>query len=347
MKMKSNLSAFLLLFLLLVGQSLCAKAGFPPLKNSMLKWLKRGKKPPKPEWDSEIYEFLRQKSSPPQQNQPTKGLSRIKDYFSNFGYLQSSGPFDDYWDLQTVSAIKTFQRSFHLQVTGTVNNQTIQLISRPRCAVPDMDFNYNFTDNVSWPKAGPQWFQKRNLTYGFLPASEIPANATKVFRDAFARWVNATGFFNLTETTYDDADIKVGFYTFTEGVDDDLFGLSFIREKPPSNKKTAEIRLNGNMYWALPSENDSLSWEDGILDLESVAIHEIGHLLGLDHSFMNESVMYPYVLSSQQRKIELSNSDKNNILQQHSGAKSGYCGSWEVLVITTLSLGFGYMVLLA
>ncbi|KAK7367945.1 hypothetical protein VNO80_09965 [Phaseolus coccineus] len=343
--MKPNLSAFLLLFLLLLDQSLCAKAGFSSFKNSLVKWV-NGKKPPKPEWDNEIYDFLRQKFSPPQQNQPMKGLSRIKDYFSNFGYLQSSGPFDDYWDLQTASAIKTFQRSFDLQVTGTVNNQTIQLISRPRCAVPDMDFSYNFTDNVSLPKAGHQWFQKRNLTYGFLPASEIPANFTKVFRDAFARWVNATGFFNLTETAYDDADIKVGFYTFTEGVNDDLFGFSFIREKPPSNKKTAEIRLNGNMYWALPSENDILSWEDGILDLESVAIHEIGHLLGLDHSFMNESVMYPYILPSQQRKIELPNSDKNNIKKQYANVSSGDGGCLGVPSLTTLSLGFAYLLLM-
>ncbi|BAT99370.1 hypothetical protein VIGAN_10079100 [Vigna angularis var. angularis] len=175
-----------------------------------------------------------------------------------------------------------------------------------------MNFTYNFIGNVSWPKAGNQWFQKINLTYGFLPTSRITANATEVFGQAFTRWANATG---RLQTNYDDADIKVGFYNLDD-VNADVYGVSFIREEPPSNVKTAEMRLNGKRLWALPSQNGSLSWENDVLDLESVTMHEIGHLLGLDHSFLNESVMFPYILPSQQRKIQLSDSDKNNLLQQ-------------------------------
>ncbi|XP_047159689.1 metalloendoproteinase 2-MMP-like [Vigna umbellata] len=294
------------------------------------KWF-RGIKPPK---------RIKNNFSPPQQNQPLnqiEGLSRIKEYFYKFGYLQFSETFNDFLDQQTVSAIETYQQTFNLQVTGHLNDETLQLISLPRCAVPDMNFTYNFPE--AWPKAGNQWFQKINLTYGFLPTN-IPANATKAFGQAFTRWANATGRLNLTQTNYDDADIKVGFYNFNDVVDAYVFGVSFIREEPPFNVKTAEIRLNGNIYWALPSENNSLSWENDVLDLESVTMHEIGHVLGLDHSFLHESVMYPYILPSQQRKIQLSNFDKNNILQQNIESNSDYRGSWRVLVITTLSLGF-------
>ncbi|XP_047159685.1 metalloendoproteinase 5-MMP-like [Vigna umbellata] len=307
--MKPNLSAFLLPFLLLLHQSLFTKAGLPLSKVSPneFKWL-RGKNQSK--WI--VHNFL-------EQNQTTKqikGLSQIKEYFSNFGYLQPSDTFDDSLDQQTVSAIKTYQQSFNLQVTGDLNNETLQLISLPRCAVPDMNFTYNFIGNVSWPKAGNQWFQKINLTYGFLPTNRITANATEVFGQAFTRWANATGRLNLTQTNYDDADIKVGFYNLDDVINANVYGVSFIREEPPSNVKTAEMRLNGKRLWALPSQNGSLSWENDVLDLESVTMHEIGHLLGLDHSFLNESVMYPYILPSQQRKIQLSDSDKNNLLQQ-------------------------------
>uniref|UniRef100_K7K645 Peptidase M10 metallopeptidase domain-containing protein n=1 Tax=Glycine max TaxID=3847 RepID=K7K645_SOYBN len=59
-----------------------------------------------------------------------------------------------------------------------------------------------------------------------------------------------------------------------------------------------DIRLKGAILWSLPSEKESLSWENGVLDLESAAMH----LLGLDHSNKEDSVMYPNVLPWQQRK---------------------------------------------
>ncbi|RZC23126.1 Metalloendoproteinase 3-MMP [Glycine soja] len=142
-----------------------------------------------------------------------------------------------------------------------------------------MNFDYGFTGNVSWPKTRNRWFPERNhLTYGFDPASHIQPNMKKIFRDAFKRWAQAT-----------------------TGV----FSLSFIILQPGSNVTTGDIRLKGAMLWLLPSENESLSWEDGVLDLESAAMH----LLGLDHSNKEGSVMYPNVLPWQQRKVELSVSD--------------------------------------
>jgi len=351
--MKPTRSALLLLFLLLLHQSLFARAGLPLPKGASNGFkLPKGKNPFKSKW-GDVVDLIQQIFSSSQQNQqnqqnqtqkPIEGLSQIKEYFYNFGYLLFSGPFDDFLDSQTELAIKKYQKYFNLQVTGDLNNETLQLISQPRCAFPDINFNYSFIDNVSFPNA--QWSRKRNLTYGFLPESEVPDNFTKVFRDAFTRWANATGHLNFTETTYDDADIQVGFYNFTEADDgENLFGVSLIREKPPSNVTTAVIGLNGDMFWALPSENGSLSWEDNVLDLETVAVHEIGHLLGLNHSSMNESLMYPYILPSQQRKIELSNSDKDSI-KQLAKVSSGAGGCLGVPSMTTLSLGFAYLLLM-
>ncbi|WVZ10022.1 hypothetical protein V8G54_014552 [Vigna mungo] len=238
----------------------------------------------------------------------------LKEYLSNFGYLPSSDSFNNTVDQQTLSAIKKFQESFNLPVTADI----LKLISLPRCAVPDMNFHYGFSQDVSWPKARHRWFRKTNLTYGFLPESEVEPNAIKVFKSAFTRWADATGFLNLTETTYDDADIKVGFYTFSDVLVGDLYGFSLITQNPQSNVKTAEIKLNDILFWALPSEKGDLSAKDGVLDLESAAMHQIGHLLGFDHSFMHDSIMYPYILPSQERKVELSDSDKNNIKKQYA-----------------------------
>ena len=156
----------------------------------------------------------------------------------------------------------------------------------------------------------------------------------KVFRDSFKRWAQATtGVLRLTETTYDNADIKVGFRIFNN-IWDQVFSLSFIILQPGSNVTTGDIRLKGAILWSLPSEKESLSWENGVLDLESAAMH----LLGLDHSNKEDSVMYPNVLPWQQRKVELSVSDMENIQRHYTNGISGHSGRWGVLLITIFQI---------
>ncbi|KAK7307183.1 hypothetical protein VNO77_40013 [Canavalia gladiata] len=54
------------------------------------------------------------------------------------------------------------------------------------------------------------------------------------------------------------------------------------------------------------------SSEPDTVDLESVAVHEIGHLLGLAHSTVNTAIMYPYI-SARTRKVELTKDDIDGI----------------------------------
>ncbi|CAJ1931801.1 unnamed protein product [Sphenostylis stenocarpa] len=110
------------------------------------------------------------------------------------------------------------KRFFNLNPTGELTNETFHQLSLPRCGVPDVNFEFSAVGNVSWPKAGRQWFSGMRLTYGFFPTRRIPGNATEVFRRAFARWGRAVPGLNLTEGSYDEADIRVGFYDFDEGV---------------------------------------------------------------------------------------------------------------------------------
>lgn len=58
--------------------------------------------------------------------------------------------------------------------------------------------------------------------------------------------------------------------------------------------------------------------EDSAVDLESVAVHEIGHLLGLGHSSSAEAVMYPS-LRTKTRKVELMRDDVEGIQGLYGG----------------------------
>ena len=353
----------LLLFFLLVDPSVSPPI---PLRNIISNPFVKGfvrqlqKEAGKTVGQNLVDKFKNHNVPPPPPGAPPEiipGLHLVKEYLSNYGYIQYSDNFTDALDEVTRSALKSYQNFFNLTETGYLDNETLQQISFLRCAVPDMNFTYNLSasNNMSWP-LGTKWFPNgTNLTYGFLAASKIPPNATKVFRDSFKRWSDAIGVLNLTETTYNDAaNIKIGFYNFSDIMDVEVVGGTLI-ELIPGNNSHADVTfgdmlLDATKYWALPNASiTSSSWQQGIVDLSTVAMHQIGHLLGLSHSSHNDSVMYPYILPSNQRKVQLSNDDQQQIKQVYFPSASGggrvtLVGSrWGLLA--TFSLGFACMVL--
>ena len=131
--MKPYLRSIFLLFLILLDQSISASAFFNgllniekwPFSEKSLKWGKVGK-----ETIDSINDYLKKElESPPalpkQINIEVEGLSVVKYYLSDYGYIESSGPFTYSFDQEIISAIKTYQNFSNLQVTGGLNKQLI------------------------------------------------------------------------------------------------------------------------------------------------------------------------------------------------------------------------------
>ncbi|XP_057948545.1 metalloendoproteinase 2-MMP-like [Malania oleifera] len=272
-----------------------------------------------------------------QRGEVLDGLAKLKQYFHYFGYIPTSNFSDDFDDILE-SAIKTYQRNFNLNVTGSLDVPTLRQIVRPRCGVADIvngsssmnsgktaspdSASFHTVAHYSFFPGTPTWPEsRRDLTYAFLPDNQLSDDVKTVFADAFARWAAVTTLTFSEAASYSAADIRIGFYSGDHGdgeAFDGVLGTLAHAFSPPSGR----FHLDADENWVIDLSSSTATTA---VDLESVAIHEIGHLLGLGHSSVEESIMYPTITSGT-RKVELVNDDVQGI-QELYGSNPNYNGS--------------------
>ncbi|KAK3223237.1 hypothetical protein Dsin_010262 [Dipteronia sinensis] len=234
------------------------------------------------------------------------GLARVKKYFQNFGYITESPlNFTDAFDDMLESAIKTYQKNFNLEPTGQLDNKTIQQILRPRCGNPDI-VNGTTTMNSGHPESHNTSLFHSVAHYSFFPGRpRWPSN-----RRTLSRWSTVTQL-NFTQSeSYRTADIRIAFASGDHGDGepfDGVLGTLAHAFSPPSGF----FHLDNDENWVIEGVTNPLTTMSAV-DLESVAVHEIGHLLGLGHSSVEESIMFP-TISSGTRKVELASDDIEGI----------------------------------
>ncbi|OAY25787.1 metalloendoproteinase 1 [Manihot esculenta] len=252
-----------------------------------------------------------------------KGLSEVKQYLKNLGYYPTEANLiSDHFDEVMESSLKQYQEYYRLQVTGKLDSDTIKEMMIPRCGVPDKfnhrtrepnqnhnkpgKFHMTVSDYTFFPNM-PKWRpSKYHLTYTFLSGEQVVDEKVlkSVCSKAFKKWSDVSQFTFKEASAGSTADIVIGFYSGDHGDGSPFDG-------PGGTLAHAFAPENGRFHYDA-DENWSTNPNVDEVDLETVAIHEIGHLLGLYHSQDENAIMY-YIIPYGTIKRKLSQDDIDGI----------------------------------
>jgi peptidoglycan hydrolase-like protein with peptidoglycan-binding domain len=212
---------------------------------------------------------------------PNDGLARL---YPAWRPIVEEAPRDArVFDENTLRAVEAYQRNSGMPVTGEFTADMRDLLAARVCGVPDgmgpIDPSEKFSTVNRWPTNQIGWVLLN--TDGDLTIEVVRAQLTA----AFARWA-ATTDLTFVERSVTDIGVEI----------------TLMFAPPPGGNFDAQAFANtagtGGMMVAF---NPSRTWSDrtgvaGTLDLQSVAMHEIGHALGpvrgLDHSAILSAKMH-------------------------------------------------------
>ncbi|KAK5905884.1 hypothetical protein CgunFtcFv8_001800 [Champsocephalus gunnari] len=233
---------------------------------------------------------------------------RAVDWLSRYGYLPPPDPRTS--RMQTKEglekAIRVMQRFGGVQETGVLDNETLKLMSTPRCSIPDIIGNEDRLRRrrKRYALSGLKW-HKTDLTWSvhsYPSASRSPGLSgdsgrlvDSLLTRAFKAWSDAAPL-NFRQLQSDsggvatEGDIRV---TFARMLHDDGYpfdgqgGTLAHAFFPGRDVVAGDTHFDDDEIW-------SYRGDSGSTDLFTVAVHEFGHALGLSHSSSDPSIMRPY-----------------------------------------------------
>lgn len=240
------------------------------------------------------------------------GVESVQQYLQRFGYLDVPGDTElsmEVLDEATSRALELFQEFFGLPRTGELDEVTREVMARFRCGLPDLSSSLAFVSRCPWRQA--------TLSFAFDIGTPDIAGATELqaVATAIATWQSVCPLTFIEVGSSENPNVLIGWRPPNDP-DLDMTGSVIAHaDFPPdcsivTNTLPKPLHFDDEHLWSTTGATTAL-------DVQSVALHEFGHILGLQHSNIASAVMFP-TIGVGEIKRELTRDDRDGISDLYS-----------------------------